>query len=114
MINNYENFLIEQELKNWETYFEKVNEKLDWEEVTDKIFRYIDEAAKKGDRFLTTVAVNIFRYFKANPKVLVFVIGLLAAKHHFTKQELIGMIPEDTTVSAQELYDRSMEEALVV
>jgi hypothetical protein len=112
MINNYENFLIEQELKNWETYFEKVNEKLDWEEVTDKIFHYIDEAAKKGDRFLTTVAVNIFRYFKANPKVLVFVIGLLAAKHHFTKQELIGMIPEDTTVSAQELYDRSMEESL--
>lgn len=112
MVNKYEDFLIERELENWQNHFNKLNEGLDWEQLTNKVFHYIDEAAKKGDRFLTTVAVKIFRYFKANPKVLVLVIGLLAAKHHFTKQEIIGMIPEDTVVSAEELYQRSMEETL--
>ena len=112
MVNKYEDFLIERELKNWENHFNKLNEGFDWEQLTNKIFNYIEEAAKKGDRFLTTVAVSIFRYFKANPKVLVFVLGLLAAKHHFTKQELIGMIPQDTSVSAEELYQRSIDDPL--
>jgi len=112
MILKYDNFLIQEDLKNLQNNFERTNEEFNWEDVTDKLFHYIDEAAKKGDRFLTTVAVNIFRYFKANPKVLVFVLALLAAKHHFTKQELIGMIPEDTTVSAEELYQRSLDETL--
>jgi hypothetical protein len=81
MINNYTDFLIQEELKNWET----LNESSSWEELTNKIFKYLDEAAIKGDKFLVRVAQNIFRFFKAYPKVLVLVIGILAAK------KLIGL-----------------------
>ena len=108
-VNNYEDFLIQQELKNWERIHQTLNEGSSWEELTNKIFKYIDEAAIKGDKFLVRVATNIFRFFKAYPKVLVLVIGLLAAKHHMTKDEIIAMIPSDTVVSAEELYTQSME-----
>ena len=104
MINNYTDFLIQEELKNWET----LNESSSWEELTNRIFKYLDEAAIKGDKFLVRVATNIFRFFKANPKVLVLVIGLLAAKHHMSKDEIIGMVPSDTVMSAEELYAQSM------
>ena len=105
MINNYTDFLIQEELKNWET----LNESSSWEELTNRIFKYLDEAAIKGDKFLVRVAQNIFRFFKANPKVLVLVIGLLAAKHHMSKDEIIGMVPSDTVMSAEELYAQSMD-----
>ena len=105
MINNYTDFLIQEELKNWET----LNESSSWEELTNRIFKYLDEAAIKGDKFLVRVATNIFRFFKANPKVLVLVIGLLAAKHHMSKDEIIGMVPSDTVMSAEELYAQSMD-----
>jgi hypothetical protein len=105
MINNYTDFLIQEELKNWET----LNESSSWEELTNKIFKYLDEAAIKGDKFLVRVAQNIFRFFKAYPKVLVLVIGILAAKHHMTKDEIIAMVPTDTVMSAEELYAQSME-----
>jgi hypothetical protein len=104
-VNNYEDFLIQEELKNWET----LNESSSWEELTNKIFKYLDEAAIKGDKFLVRVAQNIFRFFKAYPKVLVLVIGILAAKHHLTKDEIIAMVPSDTVMSAEELYTQSME-----
>lgn len=105
MINNYTDFSIQEELKNWET----LNESSSWEELTNRIFKYLDEAAIKGDKFLVRVAQNIFRFFKANPKVLVLVIGLLAAKHHMSKDEIIGMFPSDTVMSAEELYAQSMD-----
>jgi len=108
-VNNYEDFLIQQELKNWQRIHQTLNEGSSWEELTNKIFKYIDEAAIKGDKFLVRVATNIFRFFKAYPKVLVLVIGLLVAKHHMTKDEIIAMIPSDTVVSAEELYTQSME-----
>lgn len=108
-VNNYEDFLIQKELKDWERIHQTLNEGSSWEELTNKIFKYIDEAAIKGDKFLVRVATNIFRFFKAYPKVLVLVIGLLAAKHHMTKDEIIAMIPSDTVVSAEELYTQSME-----
>jgi hypothetical protein len=104
-VNNYEDFLIQEELKNWET----LNESSSWEELTNKIFKYLDEAAIKGDKFLVRVAQNIFRFFKAYPKVLVLVIGILAAKHHMSKEEIISMVPSDTVISAEELYTQSME-----
>jgi hypothetical protein len=105
MINNYTDFLIQEELKNWE----KLNESSSWEELTNRIFKYLDEAAIKGDKFLVRVAQNIFRFFKANPKVLVLVIGLLAAKYHMSKDEIIGIVPSDTIITAEELYAKSME-----
>ena len=106
-VNNYEDFLIQQELKNWERIHQTLNEGSSWEELTNKIFKYLDEAAIKGDKFLVRVAQNIFRFFKAYPKVLVLVIGILAAKHHMTKDEIIAMVPQDTLVSAEELYTQS-------
>ena len=105
MINNYTDFLIQEELKNWE----RLNESSSWEELTNRIFKYLDEAAIKGDKFLVRVATNIFRFFKAYPKVLVLVIGILAAKYHMSKNEIIGMVPSDTVMSAEELYAKSME-----
>jgi hypothetical protein len=105
MINNYTDFLIQEELKNWE----KLNESSSWEELTNRIFKYLDEAAIKGDKFLVRVATNIFRFFKAYPKVLVLVIGILAAKYHMSKDEIIGMVPSDTVMSAEELYAQSMD-----
>jgi len=109
MVVNYTEFLILEEMNHWKNIYQQVNENESWEKLTNKIYSYIEKAAEKGDRFLGTVAYNIFKYFKANPKVLVFVIGILVAKHHFTKDEIVGMIPTDTTVSAEELYNQSME-----
>jgi len=108
-VNNYEDFLIQKELKDWERIHQTLNESSSWEELTNKIFKYLDEAAIKGDKFLVRVAQNIFRFFKAYPKVLVLVIGILAAKHHMSKDEIIGMVPSDTVMSAEELYAQSMD-----
>ena len=105
MINNYTDFLIQEELKNWE----RLNESSSWEELVHKILDYLDEAAIKGDKFLVKVAENIFRFFKTYPKILVFVIGILAAKYHMSKDKIIGMVPSDSIINAEELYDRSIE-----
>jgi len=43
MINNYSDFLIEKELMNWQ----KLNEEAYWEDVTNRMFDYLDDAFKK-------------------------------------------------------------------
>jgi hypothetical protein len=105
IINNYSDFLLEQEMKNWE----KLNEEAYWEELTDKLFNRLDKAFKIGESVFLSTVIKIFRYFKSNPKVLALVVGLLVAKYQFTKDQALGVVPADTIVSAEELYTQSME-----
>ncbi len=105
MINNYSDFLIEKELMNWQ----KLNEEAYWEDVTNRMFDYLDDAFKKGENIFLNVLLKTFRYFKANPKMLALVVGLLIAKYKFTKQDIIDVMPDDAIVSAEELYAQSRE-----
>ncbi len=104
-IYNYSDFLLEKEMKNWE----KLNEEAYWEELTDRLFKQLDKAFKVGESVFLQTVIKIFRYFKSNPKVLALVVGLLVAKYHFTKDQVMGVVPEDTIVSAEELYAQSRE-----
>jgi len=105
IINNYSDFLLEQEMKNWE----KLNEEAYWEDLTDKIFIQMEKAFKISESVFLSTVIKIFRYFKSNPKVLALVVGLLIAKYQFTKDQVLGVVPEDTIVSAEELYTKSVE-----
>jgi hypothetical protein len=105
IIYNYSDFLLEKEMKNWE----KLNEEAYWEELTDRLFKQLDKAFKVGESVFLQTVIKIFRYFKSNPKVLALVVGLLVAKFHFTKDQVMGVVPEDTIVSAEELYAQSRE-----
>ena len=104
-IYNYSDFLLEQEMKNWE----KLNEEAYWEELTNKLFTRLDKAFKVGESVFLKTVISIFRYFKSTPKVLALVVGLLVAKYQFTKDQVLGVVPADTIVSAEELYTQSME-----
>jgi hypothetical protein len=104
-IYNYSDFLLEKEMKNWE----KLNEEAYWEELTNKLFVQLDKAFKLGESVFLSTVIKIFRFFKSNPKVLLLIVGLLVAKYHFTKDQVMGVVPEDTIVSAEELYAQSME-----
>ena len=104
-IYNYSDFLLENEMKNWEKLYEEAY----WEDLTDRLFKQLDKAFKIGESVFLKTVISIFRYFKANPKVLALVVGLLVAKYHFTKDQVLGVVPEDTIVSAEELYAQSME-----
>jgi hypothetical protein len=109
VVTNYSDFIILEELKNWEKIYQTLNEGNSWEDLTNKIFGYLEKAAVKGEKFLLKVAYNIFRYFKANPKVLILVMGILTAKYQLSKDQIVAMVPEDTIVSAEELYAQSMD-----
>lgn len=104
-IYNYSDFLLEQEMKNWE----KLNEEAYWEELTDKLFKQLDKAFKVGESVFLKTVISIFRYFKSNPKVLALVVGILVAKYQFSKDDVMEIVPQDTIVSAEELYAQSME-----
>jgi hypothetical protein len=108
MINNYTNFLIERELKHWEKLQQSLNEGNSWGELKERIFSYLDEAAKKGDDAIIKVAKKIFDFFKKNPKMLILVIGILVAKYNFSKNQIIGMVPDSDIVSAEEIYTKAM------
>lgn len=104
-IYNYSDFLLEQEMKTWE----KLNEEAYWEDLTDKVYNQLEKAfAIGGTVFLNTV-IKVMKFFKSNPKVLLLVVGLLVAKYQFTKDQVLGVVPEDTVISAEELYAQSME-----
>lgn len=105
MINNYSDFLLEREMMNWQ----KLNEEAYWEDVTNRMFDYLDDAFKKGEKIFLNVVIKIFRYFKANPKMLALVVGLLIAKYKFTQQDIIDVMPDDTVISAEELYAQERE-----
>ena len=109
MINNYTNFLIEKELKHWEKLQQSLNEDNSFEELKDRIFNYLDKAARKGDEAIIKVVKKIFNFFKTNPKMLIFVIGILVAKYNFSKNQIIDMVPDSSIVTAEELYAKSMD-----
>lgn len=104
-IYNYSDFLLENEMKNWEKLYEEAY----WEELTDRLFKQLDRAFKIGESVFLKTVISIFIFFKSNPKVLLLIVGLLVAKYHFTKDQVLGVLPEDTIVSAEELYAQSME-----
>jgi hypothetical protein len=104
-INNYSDFLLEKEMQDWQ----KLNEEAYWEELTDKLFNRLDKAFKMGEVVFLNTAIKIFRFFKSNPKVLALVVALLVTKYHFSKDEVLEIVPEDTIVSAEELYAQSMD-----
>jgi hypothetical protein len=105
IINNYSDFLFEKEMKNWE----KLNEEAYWEDLTNKMFIQMDKALKIGESVFLQTVIKIFRFFKSNPKVLALVVALLVGKFHFSKDQVMGIVPADTIVSAEELYTQSME-----
>jgi hypothetical protein len=105
VVNNYRDFLIEKELMIWE----KMNEEAYWEDLTNKVFDYLDDAFKKGESIFLQVVIKIFNYFKKNPKMLVLIVGILISKYHLSKDKIEGMIPDDTIISAEELYAQSRE-----
>lgn len=109
MINNYTDFLIEQELKHWELISQMIKESSDSDNLKDRIFNYLEDAAKKGDESIIKIAKKIFNYFKSNPKVLVLVIGLLIARFAFTKDEVVDMLPmsQDQNI---EMVDKAVGE----
>ena len=61
IINNYSDFLLEQEMKNWE----KLNEEAYWEDLTDKIFIQMEKAFKISESVFLSTVIKIFRYFKS-------------------------------------------------
>ena len=105
IINNYSDLLFEKEMKNWE----KLNEEAYWEDLTNKMFIQMDKALKIGESVFLQTVIKIFRFFKSNPKVLALVVALLVGKFHFSKDQVMGIVPADTIVSAEELYTQSME-----
>ena len=105
IINNYSDFLLEKEMKNWE----KLNEEAYWEDLTNKMFTQMDKALKISESVFLQTVIKIFRFFKSNPKVLALVVALLVGKFHFSKDQVMGVVPADTIVSAEELYAQSMD-----
>ena len=105
IINNYSDFLLEKEMKNWE----KLNEEAYWEDLTNKMFIQMDKALKISESVFLQTVIKIFRFFKSNPKVLALVVALLVGKFHFSKDQVMGVVPADTIVSAEELYAQSMD-----
>jgi hypothetical protein len=105
IINNYSDLLFEKEMKNWE----KLNEEAYWEDLTNKMFIQMDKALKIGESVFLQTVIKIFRFFKSNPKVLALVVALLVGKFHFSKDQVMGIVPADTIVSAEELYTQSMD-----
>jgi hypothetical protein len=109
MINNYTDFLIEKELKHWEKLQLSLNEDNSFGELKDRIFNYLDEAARKGDEAIIKVAKKIFKFFKTNPKMLILVIGILVAKYNFSKNQIFDMVPDSSIVTAEEIYAKAMD-----
>ena len=105
IINNYSDFLLDKEMKNWE----KLNEEAYWEDLTNKMFTQMDNALKISLSVFLQTVIKIFRFFKSNPKVLALVVALLVGKFHFSKDQVMGVVPADTIVSAEELYAQSMD-----
>jgi len=104
MINNYTNFLIEKELKYWIKIEKNLNEDNSSENLRDRIFNYLDEAARKGDEAIIKVAKKIFDFFNKNPKILILVIGILVSKYNFSKKQIIDIFSDTNTISAEKIY----------
>ena len=57
-IYNYSDFLLENEMKNWEKLYEEAY----WEDLTDRLFKQLDKAFKIGESVFLKTVISIFRY----------------------------------------------------
>jgi hypothetical protein len=105
VVNNFNDFLLEKEMINWQKLYEEAY----WEDLTNKIFSQLDDAFKKGEKVFIEVVRRIVRYFKTNPKMLLVIFGVLVMKYHFTKSDISDVLPEGSTISAEEIYAKSRE-----
>ena len=111
VVSNYSDFLILKEMKHWEFLSKNLSESENWTDLKSRIFDYLYKAADKGDVYLEKIAKQVFNYFKTNPKVLILVVALLIAKFGYSKKDVSEFIPDNSIISAEEIYSKAQMEA---
>ncbi len=108
VVSNYSDFLILQELKHWEFLSKNISESSSsWEDLVNRIWDYLESAVSKGFRYFDFIVGKLFSYFKSNPKVLILIAGILIANHGFQKSDIQEKLPEDATLTAEEVYNQA-------
>jgi len=111
VVSNYSDFLILKEMKHWEFLSKNLSESDNWTDLKSRIFDYLYKAADKGDVYLEKIAKQVFNYFKTNPKVLILVVALLIAKFGYSKKDVSDFVPDNSLISAEEIYSKAQMEA---
>lgn len=104
MITNFEDFRINEEILN----LQKINEEIHWEFFVNQLFEKLEAAIKVGESFFIKFVIKMLQFFKTNPKALVVVVGLLIFRYDFSKQEIVEIMPKDTIISSEEIYQQSL------
>lgn len=96
MIDKFDDFLIEQELKKWEIIFNKINESNSNEELLDKISLYFEDAVEKGNEYFLKVIKKICKFFSKKSNIIVTIIFILVTRFGFTPEKIYSFFGKDS------------------
>ena len=88
MINNWNDFSLEQDVDKFIFLIENVNESKELDNLMDSLSIYLEEAMEKGYDYLTKFLRKVFKFFSNKSTIIVFICMILITRLGLTPDKI--------------------------